>query len=158
MAEDPKPQLNISDSTLSSTLQNTRILGRNASRIKGNTLHSINNDGRYFRNAKPISRAEQGLKLSTSLGLLVGTKGVLEISDGPSINVTVEQAYHITPELKGVYTFRDENGKTYDMGFYDRHTTWDFYTFMKPVPFVPKTRKQRKQRNRKQRKSQRKCA
>lgn len=158
MAGDPRPTLNISDSTLSSTLPNTRILGRNASRIKGNTLHSTNNDGRYFRNAKPISRAEQGLKLSESGGLLVGTKGVLEISDGPSINVTVEQAYHVTPELKGIYTFRDENGKTYDMEFDYRYTAWDFYTFMKPVPFVPKTRKQRKQRNRKQRKSQRKCA
>lgn len=156
MAEDPKPIIRLN--VLNDTRWNSIRLPRNTSRIKGNTINSTNNNGRHFRNAKKASRAEEGLNLVETAYLGLGKEGILEESDGLRIKVKVVKDLHIDPHYKEVYTLRAEDGKEYTMDRKDQFTTWDFYTFMKPVPFVPKTRKQRKQRNRKQRKSQRKCA
>lgn len=125
---------------------------RNTSRRKGNTINSTNNVGSHFRNAKVISRSEEGLKLVETAYLGLGKKGVLEDNDGIRIKVEVFRDIYIGPDYKEYYRFRDENGKIYDKDYKTRFTGWDFYTFIDPVPFVP--RKSQK----KQRKTQRKYA
>jgi len=153
MEGDQKPVINLS---VLNTKRTNRVALARAARVKGNTRNSLNNNGSYFRNAKPASRAEEGLKLHEGGRLSPGTQGIIEISDGPRIKVTVLTDYHVSPEYKGVYTFAREDGTTFDMEFAERYTVWDFYTFIEPVPFVARTRKQRK--SRKQRKTQRKYA
>ena len=125
------------------------ILPPNSTRNHGNTSHSMHDEGSYFRNAKAASRAENGLKLAVSSRLGLGTKGILEEYDGPSIKVEVIRDIHVNPFYIEEYTFRDENGKVYNKEYNDRFSGWDFYNFIEPVPFVPrktnaKARKTRK--------------
>ena len=157
MAGDPRPTIRLN--VLNDTRWNSVRLPGNARRIKGNTINSTNNDGRHFRNAKKASRAEEGLKLVETYNLGIGTEGILEKTDGIRIKVKVIKDLHLNPQYKQVYILRDEDGEEYIMDIHERFTVWDFYTFMKPIPFVPKTRRNRKTRTlRKQTKSQRKCA
>lgn len=132
----------------------------NSTRRKGNTRDSIYDQDSYFRNAKVASRAENGLKLVVSSRLGLGTKGVLEEYDGPSIKVEVIRDIHINPFYKEEYRFRDENGKEFTKEYADRFSGWDFYKFIEPVPFVPRKRntRDRKTRKSKRRKVQRKYA
>jgi len=147
---DPRPQVNTSENVLNERRKNRFSMPGNSNRRKGNTLTSRSGNS-HFRNAKAASRAEEGLKLVNSYRLGVGTKGVLEELDGFRIKVEVIKNIH-TPPYREEYTFRDENGKVITKEYAD--SGWSFYTFIEPVPFVPKRHVQRK--TRKTRKVQRK--
>jgi len=86
------------------------------------------------------------LKLAVSARLGLGTRGILEEYDGPRIKVEVIRDIHVTPYDIEEYTFRDENGRVFTKEESGRFSTWDFYNFIEPVPFVPKKRKSRKSR------------
>jgi hypothetical protein len=151
MEGDPRPQVIINDNVLNNRRTNRFSMPGNAGRKKGNTLKSAKRNS-HFRNAKPASMAEEGLKLVESHRLGSGTKGILEESDGIRIKVEVVRDIHIGPSYKEEYTFRDDNGKIYTKEYDDGG--WSFYTFIEPVPFVPKKRVQRKtHKQRKQRKA-----
>jgi hypothetical protein len=157
MEGNEKPTLNLR--YLNYKRSNKFSLPHNSNRNQGNTRNSRRGYA-HFKNAKAAARAENGLKLAVSARLGLGTRGVLEEYDGPRTKVEVIRDIHVTPYAIEEYTFRDENGKVFTKEERDRFSTWDFYNFIEPVPFVPKGRVERKTRKarktRKDRKVQRK--
>jgi hypothetical protein len=95
-------------------------------------IRKIRSKSPGFNNAIRIRRAEQGL--AASAYIQQGTSGLLVISDGPEIEVTVKQGIHMDRTGKYVYTFQDTNGKVFDLQFEDE---FQFYTRIKPIPFIP---------------------
>jgi hypothetical protein len=146
-----RPRINLR--YLNYTRNDKFSLPPNSNRNQGNTRNSRRGYA-HFKNAKAAARAENGLKLAARARLGLGTKGVLEEYDGPRTKVEVIRDIHVTPYDVEEYTFRSENGKVFTKEERDRFSTWDFYNFIEPVPFVPRGRVERKSRkSRKSRKT-----
>jgi uncharacterized membrane protein YgcG len=99
-------------------------------------------DPPFFPNAKPASMLERGLRRSDDSRLYAGDQGLLIEDDGPSTEVKVIRN---PPDASGNlnYTFliikpNPRQGEEIRAPANGRFHEWDFYSYTRPVPFVPR--------------------
>ena len=133
--------------TLNESLMNTRLKRRLrvpngvfSRKNNRNTLESRQwGNTPFFTNAKPTSMLEKGWVRSREK-LKAGEKGLLTYNDGPQFDVeVVNRKLKVVKSVTwNIYSFKNNDGKVFDLDDRDRFEGWDFYTPTNPVPFVPK--------------------